>query len=608
MVFAFHITAFDGVREFNFGCTYRPCAIASGLLWSDETSGLNLSLFYQGHQRMGVTAVLAPMFSLFGLAGLRMVWGLTMAVVPAAAFAITARLGAGGFAALFAAILGAGLPALALVQDQNRMLLAMSAPAAILMFAHKPRLRVVGGLWAILWAAEPMLVLVAPLSLLWMWARGGSARRRFRNLSVLASGFIIVAAPFVVRLLIMSRGPWLHEHFADIAPQPYEFLGVRFEFPAFLNWPFRETVMRSPYNPVPNLALVPLMVGIHWGLPLLAIPILGALKLMLESRWRPVVFGGGYFVFLAAFLALNENWTQRDKWDIVVMAYLPLFVFAGYGAELFRTRPLVRSISAYIVVLTGLFLGWPFLASMDGKFDRRYAEVWGQRVQTVLPEVPEYIEWERRKIANPPWRPDSLQGRLPSGVSLRFFRHDLLHRDPGKRLISISEAFQFSVISPDHPFHDLIPARLSRIRIRGRDPDLPVRVNVDLRNPPHRGLNPDGSMVMRAECGGPTVRLHPNEPAIAVRVSWNDAPLRVAAVMGSNPQELAVMALRVNLLDESEFAPLEAVDADCLLVHGPPGARVLLTDVLSFDPTREYVYRLENTDAETGSAVFRLMN
>ena len=67
--FFYQFLFFDTVMDFHFTCTYFPCLLPSGHEFGSaiagmppfgQAAGANNSLYYAGHQRMGVTAVLSP--------------------------------------------------------------------------------------------------------------------------------------------------------------------------------------------------------------------------------------------------------------------------------------------------------------------------------------------------------------------------------------------------------------------------------------------------------------------------------------------------------------------------------------------------------------------
>ena len=581
---------FDSAIEFNWGCTYRPCATAIGLGTPYGLKPLNSSLFYMDHQRMGVTALISPFMSLFGMTGVRVFWALIMALLPLTTFATCRKLGLAGAPALFAAAVAAGLPAVVGVQDQNRILLSITGFLAYLMVTRLDRPLMLGGVLAIAWAAEPALIVTSPVLLLILltdssrfWRAKATRRRAFVRL---ATGFLVVGFPFMFRMLLVSGSPLGHEHFSYNPSYDYSFLGIPFTLNAYLNWPFHDHLVRSLYNPLPNLALVPLSILNHLGLILATVTLYGFLVLLVRRRYR--LFGTlfAWFALMAGSLAFIENWTEMNKWDIVVMAYVPLFIACGFGIDSLAGGRQGRV--GRIAVLAGLAgllaLGRHGLTLLDAPVDSRLL---GTPVGTEGPGVPEdptYMAFERHAIRDvSPWPGKSREGRL-DGDQLRSNLSAALRDLPSIQAadwhLSASEALLLVFMrQEEYPepigFDREVAAREARA--------LPEAFTLDLRLPPTAGV--DGNVldaVERPPCTGPTTHLYPYNHFSSMKVDWNPEPIQIGVFVGDGHGlgMLVLVRQRYDLEEQADIPP------GCITVHLPPGTTVDLLDCVSNDPSR----------------------
>jgi Ni,Fe-hydrogenase I cytochrome b subunit len=490
------------------------------------------------------------------------------------------------------------------VQDQNRILLSVTSFLFYLMATRLDRPLMLGGLLAIVWAAEPVLIVTAPVLLpvlltdsSTLWRAKGTRGRAFVRL---ATGFLVVGFPFMFRMMLVSGSPLGHEHFSYNPTQEYSFLGIPFTLNAYLNWPFHDHLVRSPYNAVPNLALVPLMVLRHLGLVLAAVALYGFGVLVARKRYR--LFGAlsAWFALMAGSLAVLENWTQVNKWDIVLMAYGPLFIASGFGIDsLAGPRKGRFGRFAVLAGLVGvLAAGQRALASVEAPVDSRLVEDSGRWNDPGALEKPEYMDFERRTVRDIAlWPRKSLEGRLDVDqlrANLAAALRDLPHTDVADWHLSASEALLLVVMDQkDYP----VPTGFDLEAVKREARTLPESFTLDLRVPPSAGLDGnDPEVIVRPPCVGPTTHLYPYDDFLSMKVDWNPVPIQIGFYVGDGHGFGMLVILRQRYDLDREVA----AEPGCLTLHVPPGTTVDLFDNVSNDPSRLYLYSLRSPEGPSG--------
>jgi hypothetical protein len=593
--FVYQVLFFDSVGAFHFGCTYGPCAMAGGLLDVPKIGALNASLAYPGHQRMGITAILAPAMNLYGLFGLRVQWGLIFASLPLTVFSLARRGGLRGTATAAAALAAGLLPCLFLVPDQNRAVLAMTAAAAFLLMLPTGKDVFSGAFLALIFGAEPATILVLPAVVLFL-GRGDATWPR--RIAKLALGFAIGAAPFFARYFVAFGSPVFHEHFSITPPVSYDFLGFRINVPAFFGWPFRAALVRSTYNPLPNLALVPLSMLRHFGLALAAVGLTGAVGMIARAQYRRFIAGAALLVPLALALAVNEDWTQTDKWAIVTMAYLPVLLALGHGVDWLAdggTSILKRS-GVYLLALTLLVVAHNGLRTLPSVEDRLFRQLWDEQVQWLPPEPEGVMTFEQNSIRERHWLPGQKTflplATLLRGANVRSLTGELATLSLAGRAPSLMETF-FATLFQYGPMAKKMP----KVNLGDRG-ELSFAtgevVRLDLSVPPDRALAGGSPAGCLADAAGTTVL--PLQKPVLVSVPWQERPIRAALAANETADYAMAMVVRTMLRDEEDGDwGIPRPDA-CMAFHVPAGKGLLLIDFLSLNPTRLYLYRVDRSD------------
>jgi hypothetical protein len=147
----------------------------------------------------------------------------------------------------------------------------------------------------------------------------------------------------------------------------YSFLGARTTLPLFLNWPFHETIVRTPTSPVPTFLYLPLVMALLFGTTGSALVLAG---LWYSGERRMLLL---WTVPLVLFLAVQEDW------DVVKtsLAYLwlpALWIAAPEGLRAFSGR---RGIAAILLLTLVLSLTVRFAANVEFDTDPRWTDAYG---------------------------------------------------------------------------------------------------------------------------------------------------------------------------------------------------------------------------------------
>ncbi len=594
VAFLYQLLFFDS--GFHYLCTYKPVAIASGYGEMVGHTSANTNFWYEGHQRWGVSALLSPAYSLFGYIGLRMFWGDVFAFIPLAAWVVARRTGLSRSGALATSAIAALLPWVAGVADQNRIVLALTFFVALILVLKDWMPIFFGFAVGLLLAAEPAAILgVLALAL----ALRSRVEWNRTDIQYLLGGLALGLGPALLRYKLAYGTVFFHEHFTYIPSVPYEILGLDFSFPGFLNWPLADELVRSPFNALPNLAMLPLMLLRQFGLIAFAVICFGAVDGLRRRQSWAVAWA--YSIPVLVFLSLNENWVERDKWDIVIMVFLPLYLAFGAGFEWLYSRG--RKAIVYLALGVGLCFGLhQALNRIDAKADTRMWPAYSQLADRLEAEKKAY-QWARLPVENSAYLE----------VEKQYFQqvHLLpgIHREIGTRhranlsphaLVSRARLLLKEL---DSLYYHLANSNAATT-LDPRTTDSFVRWS--LRYPPTEGLLPDlTSELPMNGCfqeGKKTVVIDGQNPHF-FSVDWSDQPISV--MFHSDPLR-NLSAIIVQRRTKMKV-PSEVEKAHCLWFPIVKGHTVLFVDQISIEPSRAYSYRVLEEGADPNTLVLRLL-
>ncbi len=396
----------DAIDSVDFGApTQRSADAPMGLLDVHGTG-----------QRLGTTAIIAPIVTLFEVFGFR----LTFALLPVVGFLFAVRLigtltGRRGIA-IAAALCAICNPYVIkiVILDENVMAFCLATASLSLLVAPPTRASLVCSGIAF-GAALGTRHIDLPFGL----AALILLERRPKAWLTWGLPALVAALPCALHHHFTYGSVFAHEHFVDeiFVSVPHSFLGYEFQYTGLLNWPFHETLIRTPYNPWPTVLYYPLNVVVHLGTALSAVALIGLWRLTVAHRTLAVALLA-WAVPQYGLLAVLENWMDPNKMGVIITLFPILVVALGLGMAWVDSAKRAGVLVATTAAVSGLMLASPALDSpADPRFYAKYPRV--------RAEAPEYLEHEQALVAtgNP----------LPS---LYFAQQYALFR-PGERLSNL---------------------------------------------------------------------------------------------------------------------------------------------------------------------------
>jgi hypothetical protein len=368
-------------------------------------------------QRLGNTSVISSFVALYRGLGFRLLYGFVGFCIAIGGYLLGRRAlggrGWGWFVLVFLPLnpYVVKIPLL----DENLLTLGYSSLLLPLLLRRNVPWAHAGALFGLVIMMRHVAILCVPAIL---WAVYVHEGRRIRALVRGFTTFALVTLVAHIHHYMALGSIFKFESFGQIPEFEHRFLGA---YSGLLQWPFSETVVRTPWNPLPTFLMWPVYLADHFGIILFSALLLGVVWLI---RTRP---GEGWFwlswvglSYLA--LSLQENWDVPNKMGVVYILFHPLVIWAGAGlkAAFSSTRWAVALITVALVCGFGI----RSLRHLHVPDDQRYYAAWeGERV-----EDPAYVQAEREHVTDvAPW-PDF--GRL--GPFARVFhpqKFSILWRD-----------------------------------------------------------------------------------------------------------------------------------------------------------------------------------
>ena len=174
------------------------------------------------------------------------------------------------------------------------------------------------------------------------------------ELGLILPAVLWAAAPWTARRLVLigalaavAMVPWLltnYESFGEALYHPslhrgrtvIEFFGMKVLFHP-LNWPLGDAFVRPDSDPFPNLLMLPLRNLRDFGVPFVALALVGAARV----GWRRLALLTAWTLpnYLILLMIVNLD---RDKLSYCVMSFFPVTYLAGVGLGWCLERPFAR--------------------------------------------------------------------------------------------------------------------------------------------------------------------------------------------------------------------------------------------------------------------------
>jgi hypothetical protein len=318
-------------------------------------SGRNGFFLWNGGQRMGPSVFIAPFVSLFGFPGFRLLHAVCGLLIAGCGYQLGSHLFKNhwqGIALALLLSLNRTVLAIPLV-DENIICLALGLLLFVSLSFQVPSVWLSGLFLGLFLGIRHIGVLSLPAVFLAIWWATGKGRR-VRSLFIAAGATALFSIPWLfIHLRALIQGEPLYESFLSFPPVAHSFLGLEFTMRGLLNWPFAQSLVRSPFNGFPTLLSVPLSLISTFGILALAFVPLGLLSLF-RTRRHLLYWSAAWILPQIALLSVMANWVEPNKGTVFLsfVQPIPLVILAGVVELRRRWRNHDRIFPVLITCLT----------------------------------------------------------------------------------------------------------------------------------------------------------------------------------------------------------------------------------------------------------------
>lgn len=339
-------------NEFHLTCTNYPVAYVTGIPMgdgSDSNPDRNDILRLNMEEREGNVAVIAATPALFPFFGYRLFYALEGLVIFSFAFLLGERTLGTFRSGLVVAVLFLFYPFLASITelDQNMNVLAASLAMFYLLVRQGISPALAGFFFGIAFGCRHIVLpgILGPLAYIAASDRSGQKTIRFLG------GFAVPALLWALHHQLAFGQVFYEETYRHFAQTfPHEFLGVHFELPAILQWPFVPELLRSPYNGLPQVLLFPVALVQQSGTILAAFGAVGA-AWMFWARGKEFSLLLLWFAPIASILMIQGHSSEVTKLRLAIDVFGPLLLWMGAGL-VWLSRAKRRTLASIAVVAT----------------------------------------------------------------------------------------------------------------------------------------------------------------------------------------------------------------------------------------------------------------
>ena len=312
-------------------------------------------------QRLGPTVLTAPALALFGPLGLRVVYLLQGLLLPGLGFALGQRLLSRRWSAWILSVLLPLSPYALNIHtvDENFLSSIFGTLMLVLLVRRRPAWFLAGAALSLFLGIRHVGVVLVPFVFVYVLME---SPRRWRSAATLLASLVAFSLPYLIlHAHLFASMHSLFEGAMHRPLSPHNLFGWRFELPVLLNFPFTESLYRSPYTAYPPLLALPLDFVRRHGLLLTALLLPGLLQLRRLSRSR-VLLLLGWTIPLWLVLLVQSNWVEANKMGVPASTLAPLVLafaagteWLGDGGRAFWRRAALYGLA--LAVTAGLFLG-----------------------------------------------------------------------------------------------------------------------------------------------------------------------------------------------------------------------------------------------------------
>ena len=345
-------------------------------------------------QRLGNTAVISGFVALFDGLGYRLLYSLCGVMLALGGWLLGRRFGGPRWG--WAGLVGLSLNPFVLeipILDENLLACAFLSLALPLLFARRIPWLHVGAFVGLAVMMRHVGVLLVPA--LVVFAMGD--KRPLRAVGQTLATSLFVTFPGHLHHAAAMGSVFRFESFGQLPAVQHRIVGA---WEGLLQWPFADTIVRTPWNPLPVFLMWPVSIADHMGLLLAGAALVGIVALWRRSR-REAVFWLLWFLPLYGAISVQENWDVGNKMGVVYILLHPLGIWTLAGARAAIDKPL-RWGAAAALAAVGVWVAAVGLGGIETAQDARYYKVRpGER-----PEDPAYVQQLRARFTRVAMWPD----------------------------------------------------------------------------------------------------------------------------------------------------------------------------------------------------------
>jgi hypothetical protein len=582
---------------------------------SGQWPGLNAFITHNQGEREGPTVLLAPALALFGIAGFRLVYALQGLLLPGLGFLLGRQvLGRDRWGLAVAILLAFGPYSIEnRTFDENFMASCFGTLVLVLLTRARPRPFAAGMAMSLFLGVRHEMLPVLAFAAAHVAV---TSERRLRAVGAFVAGLALLAIPYAVvhvSSVVIHNGTWFEGTFHHPLA-PHSLLGIPFDLPVQLSFPFLPSPVRSPYNAYPTLIAFPLDLLRRLGLALAAFAPAGVAWMVGRRRreaWLLLAWAG----WPLALVMVQSNWVEPNKMGIPATAFAAIAVLLVAGIA-FAADAAVPRARRGLVLASGLAVPLAFSLAIRGYEAPRDERAFGlpmTEFATIFPptmtrysaETPEYVAWDRAR-----YRPSLLPS--PGGGDLE---PSLLARDVARLWAELGAPWMRDYERPMPDTLDLLvrgtgvtvgPLSLMRVLQEGAPAPAPppatpyaapdgeryVDVALDLSSPPLLAAAP----IANGAAGARPLLLDGRAAYLVsgFRASWSEHPENLVAARdrfgtvfllidaGEPAHVSASWPLKPERLDASRYPDLRVP------LRLPEGVPIRLIEIRSYRPARWY--------------------
>lgn len=356
LIAVFFLLARFDAHEFHLTCINYPVAYVTGIRMGDGTESnpmQNDILSLDMEEREGNVAIMAATIGLFNCLGYRLFFGLENLILFLFAFLLGEAFIKSFRAGLLLSLLFLFNPSLASLTelDQNVNTLAASIIMFYLLLREEPKFFWAGFFFAIAFGCRH-IVLPGIVGLIYYALY---SHRPFYNLGRIALGFSLPSLLWSAHHLLAFGSLFYEETFRHFTKMfPHNFLGIRFDFPAILQWPLVTHLLRSPYNGLPQVFLLPFSILKSSGTILCAFFLAGAAWLFAKRRKDFLLLFLWTFPVSAVLLSMGHT-PEVDKLRLAINLF-GFFIVCAWAGFLCVVRSSKRKFLCAVVAVVAIAL------------------------------------------------------------------------------------------------------------------------------------------------------------------------------------------------------------------------------------------------------------